>query len=38
MICKRGGDCPFYKTKEQFREDAENARAKNNMRGKYNVK
>lgn len=36
MLCKNGGHCPFYKTKEQFAEDAEKARKineKKNMRG-----
>lgn len=31
MLCKKG-DCPFYKTKEQFNNDAERAREKNDKR------
>lgn len=34
MVCAKKDDCPFYKTHEQFEEDAERARIKvENMRG-----
>lgn len=29
IVCKDGSECPFYKTREQFNEDAEKARLKN---------
>lgn len=38
MLCKDGRHCPFYKTKEQFAEDAEKARKineKKNMRSDF---
>lgn len=29
MVCAKGEECPFYKTREQFNEDAEKARIRN---------
>lgn len=33
LVCKNGGKCSFYKTKEQFRKDAQRAEEKNKYKG-----
>ena len=37
MVCKDGSECPFYKTRKQFKDDAEKARKKYEMRGNENA-
>lgn len=33
MVCYGGKECPFYKTREQFEQDVEDARKKNEKKG-----